>query len=762
MSLEKGKVAPTTTNGIMNGEHHDYQPEGNHVNIGEQSTTLSAKLANDHPQDEVFKIVCGPLLNYKNTSSLGAEIMWHGTVLIVAQPSKFQPILKLRGGRTSTTGMDKKSPDAQGQKLYEDADKTFWRFQVDVPLCISESRWEYAVSVPNASEKLEARGGEFLVPALDQSMRIMFHSCNGFSVGTDEEAWNGPVLWNDVLRMHDQKPFHVMIGGGDQIYNDGVRVGGPLRKWTDESNPMKRREFPFDEQLRDCCDRYYYDNYIMWYSTGAFARANCQIPQLNVWDDHDIIDGFGSYTDHFMRCAVFRGIGSVAFKYYCLFQHHIPPQPHADSPRSPKSLRNFMSPKGLKHPKSPRKAELNNSSAVASAEEPFVLEEELSSNYIVGKTPGPYISQRSHSLYTELGARIAFLGIDARTERTRHQVNYPETYELILSRVADQLASKPKLNHLIILLGVPIAYPRLAWLETILKSPVIGIVRFLDKRFGLAGNFFNHFDGNVDLLDDLDDHYTARQHKRERRDLLLRLQQLAAKHSVRVTILGGDVHLAALGKFYSSPKADPKPSSEAADPRFMVNIVSSAITNKPPPQLVANMLARRNKIHHLDHHTDETLISLFNDAAVEDPEVKAHLGKKRANTNHLTMPSRNYAIIEEQSTETTVNGTSNGDADHAMSSPPMLSSLHMPSPSIDLTVKTSPRMSPPRALQCAFRVEIDQHDRAGRTYEYPFEIPGLQLNEDERQRLAESAENSRRRGLYRDKGRTPKPSGTRP
>jgi hypothetical protein len=34
----------------------------------------------------------------------------------------------------------------------------------------------------------------------------------------------GPVLWNNVLDLHAKRPFHCMIGGGDQIYNDGVRV----------------------------------------------------------------------------------------------------------------------------------------------------------------------------------------------------------------------------------------------------------------------------------------------------------------------------------------------------------------------------------------------------------------------------------------------------------------------------------------------------------------------------------------------------------
>ena len=38
----------------------------------------------------------------------------------------------------------------------------------------------------------------------------------------------GPVLWNNVLELHAKRPFHCMIGGGDQIYNDGIRVWQPV------------------------------------------------------------------------------------------------------------------------------------------------------------------------------------------------------------------------------------------------------------------------------------------------------------------------------------------------------------------------------------------------------------------------------------------------------------------------------------------------------------------------------------------------------
>ena len=88
---------------------------------------------------------------------------------------------------------------------------------------------------------------------------------------------------------------------------------------------------------------------------------------------------------------------------------------------------------------------------------------------------------------------------------------------------------------------------------------------------------------------------------------MLRLQALARGYNVRVTILGGDVHLAAVGRYYPNPKLS-IPAEQ--DHRYMDNIMSSAIIDKPPPKAVADLLARRNKIHHLDHDTDETLMNI--------------------------------------------------------------------------------------------------------------------------------------------------------
>jgi hypothetical protein len=360
-------------------------------------------------------------------------------------------------------------------------------------------------------------------------------------------------------------------------------------------------------------------------------------------------------------------------------------------------------------------------------------------SYIIGNKPGPYVEERSRSIYCQLGARIAFLGIDARIERTRHQINYPETYDLIFKRVASELAASKDIKHLILLLGVPIAYPRLQWLENILTSPLIGPIKLLNKRFGFAGGLFNKFDGNVDLLDDLDDHYTAHQHKHERRDLIQRLQRISKQYNVRVSILGGDVHLAAIGRFFSNAKLG-IPAEH--DYRYMPNIISSAITNKPPPAAVANLLARRNKVHHLDHDTDETLLEIFDRDPGHSPDAVrdggAKVDKKTAESNNATMPSRNYAIIAEshESVQDIPDGpngagTTNGETPVA---PKKSDNPRHPIHAGETNAGTThPAASGLKftglcgkyGLDVALRVEISNKDKEGNTEGYGFSIPAL-------------------------------------
>lgn len=226
------------------------------------------------------------------------------------------------------------------------------------------------------------------------------------------------------------------------------------------------------------------------------------------------------------------------------------------------------------------------------------------------------------------------------------------------------------------------------------------------------------------MLDDLDDHYTARTHKKERTFLVHQLQALAAEFSVRISILGGDVHLAAVGRFYSNPKLN-VPTIQ--DHRYMANIISSAIVNKPPPQAVANLLARRNKLHHLDLDTDETLMKFFD----KDPGDSS----KTSSSNHVTMPSRNWAMITENyaggmQNLTNANAT-NGTVAAVEEPKPKDGHSWLHSGEVDAGTKHKAANSETHgkgsdgSLDVCIRVEKDQHDKEGKTEPYGMTIPLL-------------------------------------
>lgn len=144
-----------------------------------------------------LEIICGPLLNYQRMSNEGSDVYWHGSVLIVTKPGQKLPRLELRpagawdGKSNTNTVLPKHQVD--GLKLYSDPERTFWRFTIRVPFADVEQKWQYSLPkakfLSHASNKTQTR--EFVVPAVTESFRIMFHSCNGFSVGTDEDFWNG-------------------------------------------------------------------------------------------------------------------------------------------------------------------------------------------------------------------------------------------------------------------------------------------------------------------------------------------------------------------------------------------------------------------------------------------------------------------------------------------------------------------------------------------------------------------------------------------
>jgi len=193
-----------------------------------------------------------------------------------AQP-KQKRILKKDGEKLG------KVREVPGIRLHAERGVTFWRFNLEVELGPQQARIAYRIN------RGPAIG--FWVPARGETMNMMFYSCNGFSLSVDPHQFCGPdPMWRDVLNNHQTRPFHVMIGGGDQIYNDRLTLDVNLfREWTSR-NAVHKHSAEFSHEMQEELEQFYFERYAMWFSQGLFGMASSQIPMINVWDDHDIID----------------------------------------------------------------------------------------------------------------------------------------------------------------------------------------------------------------------------------------------------------------------------------------------------------------------------------------------------------------------------------------------------------------------------------------------------------------------------------------
>jgi hypothetical protein len=121
--------------------------------------------------------------------------------------------------------------------------------------------------------------------------------------------------------------------------------------------------------------------------------------------------------------------------------------------------------------------------------------------------------------------QVYLLCLDCRSERTREVICTTTTYDAVFGAIRKLPA---EVEHLVVLLGtpfsshlprfqltnrtagVPIAYPRMNTIETILGgkfSPLALLGK--TKALGMGG-LVNNFNKEAELLDDLNDHWTVR------------------------------------------------------------------------------------------------------------------------------------------------------------------------------------------------------------------------------------------------------------
>ncbi|KIJ68942.1 hypothetical protein HYDPIDRAFT_80069 [Hydnomerulius pinastri MD-312] len=503
---------------------------------------------------------------------------------------------------------DDQTQRVTGQEIYVYAGNggtfTFWRFPIQIQLGKNELCIKYSIN--NGMQM------SFYVPAFNQNMRWAAHSCNGFSAGVNQDDFRGPgyrsgydPMWFDLLKKHKEEPFHVLVGGGDQLYCDSLTREPEMQDWVTQAKASAKKAYPLTNEMALCIDRFFFNHYCFSFRNGAFARANSSIPMLNMCGKckKTIIDGFGSYPDDLQTSPVFQAIGSRGYFFFLLFQCFI--NPRIDG----------LDDRGGNHP---------------------------FKSLVLG-APGPYVGLPSHSFLSYMGPHVRIFMLDCRAERKKDKVCSDEQYR----KVYDAIGQLPAhVEHIVVQLGIPIAYPRMVFLETALDSklnPLTALGR--SGSLGLSG-FVNKFNSEAELLDDLNDHWTAKSHKKERNWFIQQLQGIARMKRVRITFLSGDVHCAAVGvlktlvrnKGGKDNRATSIEIPPSTDYRYMINVVTSAIVNTPPPNGVITMVSTlATKTHKTLHHaeTDETMIPIF----THEPN-----GSLRAKNKYI-MGRRNWCAV---------------------------------------------------------------------------------------------------------------------
>ena len=250
----------------------------------------------------------GPILKF-----LGCQDdTWGVSALVVNALTDATPVLKVSG-----------QPSPQAIKLRElpRSSSCVWRFDFAIVQTAVAQRVQY---------ELNGVAHFFQVPPKGARPAMAYVSCNGFSdpklmKQVDEQN----ALWARMSRLHEAVdkirgrqfgPWNLLLMGGDQVYSDMIWHAIPeLTTWCEL--PWSQRQVqPFTDAMRAQVEDFFENLYLTRWAQSEVAATMASIPTVMMWDDHDIMDGWGSYPWEQHNCPVYQGLFAVAKDYFKLFQ----------------------------------------------------------------------------------------------------------------------------------------------------------------------------------------------------------------------------------------------------------------------------------------------------------------------------------------------------------------------------------------------------------------------------------------------------------
>jgi hypothetical protein len=284
------------------------------------------------------------------------------------------------------------------QSLWTVDSRTAFAFRFSVPLQVAESRFTYTIG---------GQTYEVALPARETVPRLAYSSCNGtWSLKRQAGKKDRNALWRRMAKMHGEKPFHLLLQGGDQVYADGVIAKIPeLKEWA-ELAPDAADCADFTPKMERNLERFYFGIYVDNWALPEIAHMLARVPMMAMWDDHDIIDGWGSYPASRQLCPMFKGLGRVAYAAFGVFQQQI-----------------------------------------ASGE----------------ARPGAIAPHEGFS-YGHVAGPLAVLAMDLRSQRSDQQIMTPEHW----TKISAWIAELRGVAHLLVMSSIPVVYPNFRMLEVLL------------------------------------------------------------------------------------------------------------------------------------------------------------------------------------------------------------------------------------------------------------------------------------------------------
>lgn len=550
------------------------------------------------------KIILGPVLSFRG---VGQDGRWQVTALVGIPEGAVPPELVVDGLACP-----------QPYTLLTHQKQTFLRYDLSCTSQDNERRVSYGLK--DGSLKWS-----FTVPGRNYAPRMAYVSCNGFSDPSAIRKLVRPAnaVWEDLLANHDRdtrpkdylldkeqlwhesrthdaglQRFHLLVMGGDQIYFDSIWEDlKPLRNWVSLSR-QEQLDFKVSDKLAKEIEAYYLGLYSArwlpstrdpWGSKEVnrdSADAMALTPTIMMWDDHDIFDGWGSYSCEMQQSALFQALFRCARKAFWIFQL----QHHPDAlPELAFDARSNVSRKDPQFQPIDWKA---------------VLKADALSLPILNEQPG--LTYGFHV------GPVSILAADLRTERSRTQVMGPKSWGAMqawLEELPKGKVAHPgnKCQHLLFLSSVPVAHPKLSLVEGLMDT--FGQDHVIDSN-----------------ADDLQDHWAHDDHEGERKRLLDTLTAVAEKQKVRVSIISGDVHVAAWATIY---RRDVPPEKNWAQ---IHQFTSSAVVH---PSLLGVL--------------ERIFLSILNNAASKPQSIDVQHTVEMMlfpGHNRYVMPARNWLALE--------------------------------------------------------------------------------------------------------------------